>query len=59
MDINTRYFKSYKHFVGTQEQKQREADGSNVINNAFEINVNATRVFNTNFNINFCTLFKL
>lgn len=47
MDINTRYFKSYKHFVGTQEQKQRETDGSNVINNAFEMNVNATRVFNT------------
>ena len=47
LNINGRYFKSYKHFVGTQEQKQRETDGSNVINNAFEMNVNATRVFNT------------
>jgi hypothetical protein len=24
LDINNRYFKSYKHFVGKEEQKQRE-----------------------------------
>jgi hypothetical protein len=32
LDINNRYFKSYKHFVGKEEQKQREEEGSNVIN---------------------------
>ena len=32
LNINNRYFKSYKHFIGTQEQKQRIENGTNVIN---------------------------
>ena len=32
LNINYRYFKSYKHFNGTDEQKYRVAEGSEVIN---------------------------
>lgn len=35
LTINNRYFMSYKHFVGTEEQKQREEQGTNVINHTF------------------------
>jgi hypothetical protein len=34
-NFNTRYFKSYKHFVGKEEQKQREEEGTYVINHSF------------------------
>lgn len=43
---NTRYFRSYKHFVGTEEQKQRVANGTEVINHAFSIDLGLTKVFN-------------
>jgi hypothetical protein len=32
LGINSRYFKSYKHFVGTKEQHERVANGTEVIN---------------------------
>jgi hypothetical protein len=32
LGINSRYFKSYKHFVGTEEQKERVENGTEVIN---------------------------
>lgn len=35
LGINTRYFESYKHFVGKVEQTQREAAGTNVINHSY------------------------
>jgi hypothetical protein len=35
LTVNSRYFNSYKHFVGTQEQKQRIEQGTNVINHTF------------------------
>jgi len=31
-NFNTRYYKSYKHVVGKEEQKEREEEGTNVIN---------------------------
>ncbi len=43
---NTRYFRSYKHFVGTEEQKQRVANGTEVINHAYSLDFGLTRVFN-------------
>ena len=46
LDINNRYFKSYKHFVGKEEQKQREEEGSNVINHSYETDFTITRVIN-------------
>lgn len=44
---NIRYFKSYKHFVGRQEQKQRIELGTNVINHSYTQDLALTRVFNS------------
>jgi hypothetical protein len=44
---NTRYYRSYKHFVGTQEQTQRVTLGTNVINHAYTQDIALTRVFNS------------
>lgn len=46
LSINTRYFKSYKHFVGTQEQKQRVAGGTEVINHTFSLDIGLTKTIN-------------
>jgi hypothetical protein len=51
MNINNRYFKSYKHFVGTEEQKKRVEEGSNVINHAYEIDITATRTLNSRWSL--------
>ena len=51
LNLNNRYFKSYKHFVGTEEQKQREEEGSNVINHAYELDITATRTINSRWSI--------
>jgi hypothetical protein len=47
LNLNNRYFKSYKHFVGTEEQKQRIEESSNVINHAYELDITATRTLNS------------
>jgi hypothetical protein len=51
LNLTNRYFKSYKHFVGTIEQKQREEEGSNVINHAYELDVTATRTLNSRWSL--------
>jgi hypothetical protein len=51
MNINNRYFKSYKHFVGTVEQKQRVKEGSNVINHSFEMDITAIRTINSRWSL--------
>ena len=51
LNLNNRYFKSYKHFVGTAEQKQRVEEGSNVINHAYELDVTATRTLNSRWSL--------
>ncbi len=43
---NTRYFRSFRHFVGTEEQKQRVANGTEVINHAFSIDFGLTKIIN-------------
>ncbi|MEO8403344.1 MAG: hypothetical protein ABI480_02070 [Chitinophagaceae bacterium] len=53
LNINNRYFKSYKHFVGTVEQKQRVKDGSNVINHSYEMDITATRTLNSRWSLAF------
>lgn len=53
LDLNNRYFKSYKHFVGTEEQKHRVEEGSNVINHAYELDVTATRIINSRWSLTF------
>jgi hypothetical protein len=38
--INSRYFRSYKHFVGTEEQHERVENGTEVINYSFSTELN-------------------
>jgi hypothetical protein len=41
--MNNRYFKSYRHFVGTKEQKQRKEQGTEVINHSYTLDLVFTR----------------
>lgn len=50
-NINNRYFKSYKHFVGTSEQKERVENGTQVINHAYELDVTVTRTLNSRWSL--------
>jgi hypothetical protein len=45
-NFNTRYFKSYKHYVGTEEQKERVERGTEVINHSLNWDLTLTRLFN-------------
>lgn len=45
-NFNNRYFRSYKHFVGTEEQKHRTEEGTEVINYSFSWDFSLTRSFN-------------
>jgi len=47
--INNRYFKSYKHFVGTDEQEERVEKGTEVINHSYTLDVLVTRNINDRF----------
>jgi hypothetical protein len=51
LNLNNRYFRSYKHFVGTVEQKARVEEGSNVINHSYELDVTATRTLNSRWSL--------
>jgi hypothetical protein len=51
LNLNNRYFRSYKHFVGTEEQKERVEKGTNVINNAYELDITATRTLNNRWSL--------
>jgi len=51
LNLNNRYFKSYKHFVGTEEQKQRVEEGSNVINHSYELDITAIRTINSRWSL--------
>jgi hypothetical protein len=50
-NANTRYFKSYKHFVGKEEQKQRVDNGTNVINHSFTLDAAITRLINKRWSV--------
>jgi hypothetical protein len=43
LNFNTRYFKSYKHFVGTEEQHERVEAGTEVINHSLSWDVTLTK----------------
>jgi hypothetical protein len=45
--MNNRYFKSFRHFVGTQQQKQRVAEGTEVINHVFSTELSLVRQINS------------
>lgn len=51
LNLSNRFFKSYKHFVGKKEQKQREKAHTNVINTAYEMDITATRTFNSRWSV--------
>ena len=51
LNMGNRFFKSYKHFVGTEEQKERIKNKSNVINTAYELDMTATRTFNNRWSL--------
>jgi hypothetical protein len=53
LNINNRYFRSYKHFVGTAEQKARLEEGTNVINHSYEMDITATRTINSRWSLAF------
>ncbi|RFZ86029.1 hypothetical protein DYU05_02230 [Mucilaginibacter terrenus] len=48
---NSRYYRSYKHFVGREEQKQRIELGTNVINHTYAQDLTLTRVFNNRWSV--------
>lgn len=47
LNLNNRYFKSYKHFVGTEEQKERVDSGTQVINHSYSMDITLTRNINS------------
>ena len=49
--VNYRRLHSYKHFVGTDEQKQRVADGTNVINDQHSVDLGVTYQFSRRFSV--------
>ena len=51
MAINSRYFKSYKHFVGKEEQHERVEEGTEVINHFFSTEVGISKQFNNRFSM--------
>lgn len=51
LNLNNRYYTSYKHFVGTIEQKHRIDEKSNVINHAYELSITAIRTLNARWSL--------
>jgi hypothetical protein len=51
LGINTRYFKSYKHFVGNDEQKERVESGTEVINKTFSTEFTITNQINSRWSV--------
>lgn len=51
LSINHRYFRSYKHFVGTEEQKQRTAAGTEVVNYAHTTDFNLSKTLKKGWSV--------
>lgn len=43
LNINNRYFKSFRHFINTDEQEERINEGSEVINYSYTLDLSLTR----------------
>ena len=43
MTVSNRYFKSFRHFVGTAEQKERQEKNTEVINHSYTLDLALTR----------------
>ena len=53
LSMNNRYFNSYKHFVGTEEQKQRVQLGTQVINHVYTADISLTHKLNSRWSWSF------
>lgn len=51
LSVSNRYFKSFRHFVGTEEQKQRLEQGTEVINYSYTIDLTLIRNFKNGWSI--------
>jgi len=51
LNMNNRFFRSYKHFVGTVEQKHRVDSGTEVVNRSYTVDLTATRTFNKRWSL--------
>ena len=49
--INNRYYKSFKHYIGTAYQKQRQVLGNEVINNAYTMDMAIYRILNPRWSL--------
>ncbi len=49
ISLNSRTFRSYKHFVGDKEQKQRVEQGTEVINRVYSFDIGITHNFKKRF----------
>ena len=52
-NANNRYFNSFRHYVGTDEQKQRVDGGTQVINHAYTLDLAITRILNNRWSLSF------
>jgi hypothetical protein len=48
---NNRYFRSFRHFVGTDEQKQRQTLGTEVINHQYTLDMALYRLLNPRWSL--------
>jgi hypothetical protein len=48
---NSRYYKSFRHYVGTEQQKQRQTLGNEVINHAYTMDLAIYRLINPRWSI--------
>lgn len=53
LNINNRYFKSYKHFVGKEEQPERIENQTNVINHTFATDFFIAKSLNNRWSLGF------
>ena len=51
LSVSNRYFKSFRHFVGTEEQKQRLEQGTEVINHSYTLDLTLIRNLNKGWSI--------
>lgn len=53
LNLNNRYFKSYKHFVGKEEQQHRVDSGTQVINHTYSLDLTLTRKLDNRWSLGF------
>lgn len=51
LNLTNRYFHSYKHFIGTDEQKERVEKGTQVKNYAYELDPTLTLILNSRWSL--------